>query len=602
MAEPTEPGPLWLLPRTQLLQSHGFGLRAPILLLFLQMREGFAWDTTSIAETLHRQGGLKREDVARRLEGGFTVEAFLSLLLAFETAAHTPVTRAGLSVLPEAPQGGWASCTVAVPCSIIKATQAFAEGIVLAVNEAHAAASGVDGVASAKSAFDEGRAVLDRQRHAIGLNMQRLARACSELNLPWHALPGGFIHCGSGPSARLFQSTKSEETSALAVALARSKSGTNALLSLQGLPVPRHRLVSSEDDAARVAASIGYPVVVKPDDLDGGEGVHAGLQDEAQVRQYYRDASALSSRVLVEQHIEGLDFRITVDNGRVVKAIGRRPGGIEGDGERNVEALALKAAEEMPPSRMKSSIVTLDEEAMGLLAERGMDAQSVPPKGEFIALRRRANMSTGGMAYDVIGVMHPDNERLAIRAAQALRLDLAGIDLIIPDIAVSWMECKAGICEVNAQPQISTEFAPEVYRNLLRRMVPAPGRIRAVFLLSESDEFDADIAVQKASRRLQDAGERVFSVRRSGTWLNEERIGPAGDPFRLAKSAEFERDATAAVVALTPEQVLQAGVPWLHLDELRILRHPDRQASTAFRAALNMVRPHLVQGAEGAAA
>jgi cyanophycin synthetase len=223
-----------------------------------------------------------------------------------------------------------------------------------------------------------------------------------------------------------------------------------------------------------------------------------------------------------------------------------------------------------------------------------MTARSVPPAGDFVVLRRRANMSTGGTSYDVLEQIHPDNARLALRAAQALRLDLAGIDLIMPDISVSWMDCEAGICEVNAQPQISTQFAPDVYRDLLRRMVPPPGRMRTVLVLDASAGLHSDAGVAAASGELVQRGERVLSLRRDGTWLNDERLAPPGrDAFTFAVSAELEREATAVVAALTPEQVRKQGLPWLYLDQVRVLCGDGPAQRSHLGACLELLAPHM---------
>ena len=45
-------------------------------------------------------------------------------------------------------------------------------------------------------------------------------------------------------------------------------------------------------------------------------------------------------------------------------------------------------------------------------------------------LRSTANLSTGGTAIDVTDVIHPDNRDMAVRAVQAIGLDVGGVDFI----------------------------------------------------------------------------------------------------------------------------------------------------------------------------
>ncbi|HVZ44057.1 MAG TPA: acetate--CoA ligase family protein [Ramlibacter sp.] len=593
MAETLRPAVLLGAP-WEVIPGHAHGLRGPVLRGSVRWPAKAKFDTGRIADTVVRALRLSREEVDRCLSGGFRIDAFLAILRLLEMSAQTPVIQAGMQLGPAAVRNGWQFHIVAIPSYQTNVTIALTECLASAINSAQGGLppeqqQALDAAMPAR--LKQAHEDLKNQAKVFGANTVRIARACAELGLPAKWLPGGFLQAGTGHCGRMFLSTMTEQTPVISTYLARSKSLTVQILGEQGLPVPRHRLVASEDEAAQVADALGYPVVVKPDDRDQGEGVHAGLRTAQQVRQCYRLAAALSRKVLVETHVEGEDHRITVDNGRVVKAIRRVPGGVLGDGQRSVKELVDGIA---ASRRLAANVVTLDGEAIELLAERAMTPESVPAEGEFVALRRRANMSTGGTAQDVMHLLHPDNARLAVRAARALRLDLAGIDFLIPDISVSWLDCKSAICEVNAQPQISTEFAPEVYRDLLRRMVPAPGRMRTVLLIEVAGHRDGDAAVAEIAARLARSGERVLAVRSDGCRLGDERYAPpAADPHRAASGAEAEREATAVVAAFTPGPLLKQGLPWLYLDEVHVLRGPGPFDVASLAACLDMLAPHV---------
>ena len=66
------------------------------------------------------------------------------------------------------------------------------------------------------------------------------------------------------------------------------------------------------------------------------------------------------------------------------------------------------------------------------LAGFGMD--DVPPAGEVIAVRKTANLHTGGTIHDVTDRLHPRLVEASIRAAQALSLPVVGLDLLVPDV------------------------------------------------------------------------------------------------------------------------------------------------------------------------
>lgn len=578
------------------LRGNVLGLRGPLLRGTLNVRPGFRPDPEALGQALRRLGGISETEIEGRVAGGFAVDDFLAIVKALESKVSTPVVQAGLVTATATASDGTVRHAFLIPTCRPEYTSVAVGVLSQCVDACVPTTAPQQREAVVDLACRRLEAARARHRLRFGVNDLRIARAAHELDLPMRWIPERFLHIGAGIHARIFRSTLTESTPALAVALARSKSSTASLLRFHGLPVPRHRVVSSLDEALAAARSLGYPVVLKPDDLDGGVGVHAGLESESQLRACFPKTAAVAERMLVEKHVDGMDHRLTVENGRIVKAIVRRPGGVVGDGASSVSALIDAIVAAAPHNLPRKSLPSLDDEALAMLAERGMDARSVPPKDVFVALRRRGNMSTGGTAADVLDRIHPDNADIAVRAARALRLDIAGIDLIIPDIAVSWMDSVAGICEVNAMPQISTQFAPEVYRDLLRREVGPPGRLRSVLFVDFSGGRSLDRLVRDAAAALERDGERVVSVLDDGVWMDGRRIAPAaGDRFDAAVSAEFNRDATAVVVAMPAGVMLRDGLPWLHVEQSTAVGLDDRrEAVAAFRALTTAFAPHLV--------
>src|SRR5690606_20081228 len=123
--------------------------------------------------------------------------------------------------------------------------------------------------------------------------------------------------------------------------------------------------------------------------------------------------------------------------------------------------------------------VRLDDPAASELLERqGLTADSVAAAGRVVALRTTANLSSGGTAIDRTDDIHPDNAAVARRAALAIGLDVAGIDLMAPDISRSIRETGGGVVEVNAAPGLRMHLAPsegrprDVAEPILRMIFP----------------------------------------------------------------------------------------------------------------------------------
>ncbi|NLG24616.1 MAG: cyanophycin synthetase [Clostridiales bacterium] len=274
---------------------------------------------------------------------------------------------------------------------------------------------------------------------------------------------GSQLVLGTGCHARRVEAAMTDAAPAIAVDTAADKHLTKRLLAELGLPVPCGELVYSADAAGRAAGEIGYPVVVKPADSNHGNGVSLNLQCAEQVAAAFEAASQFGDSAIVERYVEGRDWRVLVVGGRVSAVAERRAPHVVGDGASTVAALV--EAENKNPLRgvghqRPLTAIPLDEAALDALAEQGLTLDSTPAAGRAVALRKNANLSTGGTARACPGELHPANARLAVRAAQALGLDIAGIDLCAPSIDRPIEETGGAILEVNAGPGLRMHLAP----------------------------------------------------------------------------------------------------------------------------------------------
>ena len=302
------------------------------------------------------------------------------------------------------------------------------------------------------------------QRRALGPSTASIVHAAEARGIPWLRLNNqSLVQLGYGKYQQRIQATVTSHTSHIAVELASDKEETNHLLSMLGLPVPRQVLVQTADDAARAARRIGYPVVVKPYNGNHGRAVAIDLTTSDAVREAFAAAQEVSRSVLVESFVTGDDHRLLVVNGRLVAATRRTPGHIVGDGTHTVAELVAIVNRDPRRGIGHEKVLTrlqLDAQAGRLLARRGYTDATVAPAGEVIYLRGTANLSTGGTATDVTDVIHPDNADMAVRAIQAVGLDVGGVDFLTTDITESYKKHGGAICEVNAAPGFRMHSAP----------------------------------------------------------------------------------------------------------------------------------------------
>ncbi|KPA98166.1 hypothetical protein PF70_01695, partial [Pseudomonas asplenii] len=78
------------------------------------------------------------------------------------------------------------------------------------------------------------------------------------------------------------------------------------------------------------------------------------------------------------------------------------------------------------------SRIPLDAETQRTLHAAGYDYNTVLPRGEQLAVRRTANLHTGGSLEDVTAILHPTLAEAAVQAARALDIPVVGLDLMVP--------------------------------------------------------------------------------------------------------------------------------------------------------------------------
>lgn len=325
--------------------------------------------------------------------------------------------------------------------------------------------------------------------NGLGASTQAIVDAASERGIPVQRLDDdcSLLQLGYGRNQRRVQATMTDNTSCIGVDIACDKGLTNKLLYEGGIPVPRGFLTRSEDEAVEAFRRLDYPAVVKPYNGNQGKGVTLKLETDIEVRTAFRVAQVYGDQVLVEEYIEGKNFRALIVGGKMIAAAERSPAHVVGDGVSRIEELVEKVNSAPERGEDHEKVLTkikIDPIVLMTLTLKKLTLNSVPKKGEIVYLRDSANLSTGGIAEDVTATVHPDNVQLVEYAAQIVGLDIAGVDLVLEDIKVSFREQDGAIIEVNAAPGIRMHHSPTVGKSIdvgkaiVKQVMPAGnGRI-----------------------------------------------------------------------------------------------------------------------------
>ena len=148
---------------------------------------------------------------------------------------------------------------------------------------------------------------------------------------------------------------------------------------------------------------------------------------------------------------QGLDFF------KLVAAAVRRPARVVGDGRLSIRDLIERQSRRRSAATGGESRIPIDEETVRCLSSSGHALDDVLADGEELAVRRTANLHTGGTIHDVTGEVHSRLVDAAVTAAKAINIPVVGIDFMVksprqPDYAFIEANERPGLANHEPQP------------------------------------------------------------------------------------------------------------------------------------------------------
>lgn len=423
------------------------------------------------------------------------------------------------------------------------------------------------------------------RRNGLGPSTAAIVEAARRRGIPVSRLnTQSLVRLGWGSKQRVIRASVTDGTGLIASELAGDKAQAKAMLESVGVPVARGVVVSTVEEALKAAPTLRPPLVLKPLDGNHGRGVTVGLVAEDEIRAAFDLAKAHSRRVILEEQLPGRDHRVLVVDGRLIAVAERAPPHVVGDGERTVGQLVEAVNADPRRGVGHAEVLTairLDEAALACLAGQGLTPGSVPEAGRAVLIKTTANLSAGGTAIDRTDVIHPDNASIARRAAVQLGLDVAGVDLLAPDITRSVHETGGGVVEVNAAPGLRMHLQPsegaprDVGRPIIDMLFPrGRGRIPVLAVTGTNGKSTTGRMLAHIFRA---QGLRVGLTNTSGVYVGEERVW-AGDASGPKSARMVLSDATVDVAVLECARggILREGLAFDRCDVGAVLNiQPD---------------------------
>ncbi len=415
-----------------------------------------------------------------------------------------------------------------------------------------------------------------REDERLGPSTGSIVEEAIRRKIPYIRLNGSsLVQLVYGKNQKRIRATIASTTSSIAVEIACDKEETKTLLEAAEIPVPRGRIVYSEEGLKEAIDKIGYPVVTKPVDGNHGKGATTNILNWEDAVTGLEAAKKYSRGVICEKFIVGLDFRLLVINYKFVAAALRTPAAVIGDGKSTIQQLIDEVNKDPRRGYGHEKVLTsikVDDFTMDILNKKGYTLDTVIENAEELWLKPTANLSTGGTATDVTDYVHPDNIFMAERIARIIGLDICGIDIMAPDLSVPIKENGGAILEVNAAPGFRMHLEPTVglARNVadpVIDMLYPPGSSARIPIIAVSGTNGKTTTTRLIAHIVKQMGHKVGYTTTDGVYIQNQLMvkGDCTGPV----SAEFVlKDPTVdyAVLECARGGLLRAGLGFHNCD------------------------------------
>lgn len=254
------------------------------------------------------------------------------------------------------------------------------------------------------------------------------------------------------------EASKTRLDSLMTYLVMENKIASKLVLKEHGIRVPVGRDYAKIEDAiADYTFYQNRKKVIKPVTTNFGIGIGISNPSDPleKFSHFVKESFSFSSSIIIEEFIEGPEYRFLVLGDEVVAVCNRVPANVIGNGVHSIKELVLEKNKD--PRRGEGHITSLEKIQMSdvermVLSDQGLDFDSIPKKGEQVFLRKNSNISTGGDSIDVTDMVHPDFKTIAIQAAKAAGAVICGIDIISSAITEKPNPEFYAILEINFNP------------------------------------------------------------------------------------------------------------------------------------------------------
>lgn len=404
----------------------------------------------------------------------------------------------------------------------------------------------------------------------IGPSTAAICNAAINEGLPILRLgSSNFYQIGYGKQGRIIEASITNNTSCVSADISCDKLLTKELLEIQSLPIARGTKVNDVISLLKEAEKIGYPVVLKPQYGNKGNGVILDIKDDKELISQYQKLTQRYKDIIIEEYWKGNDYRVCVVNNKVVAASLRLPPFIVGNGKKTIQELIndlntdfLRGDDhEKPLTKVK-----VDKELIDFIGSENYSLDDILEIDKTLFLRKNANLSTGGTAVDCTNLISEFNKDICIRAAKAIGLDVCGVDICTDDISKPLIH-NGIIMEINAAPGLRMHLYPstgdkrDVGKDIVKMMYN--NEVKNIPIISVTGTNGKTTTTRLINSTLFRMGYSAGMTSTEGIYLNGKCIDKGDDTGAdSAKCILLNRDVEVAVLETARGGIIRKGLAY----------------------------------------
>ncbi|MFC1640927.1 hypothetical protein ACFL2D_02670 [Patescibacteria group bacterium] len=299
-----------------------------------------------------------------------------------------------------------------------------------------------------------------------------LLTAAKKLGLEVEVYNDDILKIHHGDHEQMFQNTFLPGVDIVASRVASNKLFVEEFFRKNSIHTPESMFLTQRDQWRKVLDSdLEFPLVVKPNKASHGHGGTVNLTTEQELKSainrafdYNKRTKRGNGKVLIQEYFPGEELRFFVIGDRVMAIAEREPASVTGNNVDTVEEIIQKHNQEWEkrPGEIYGLPVCeipIDMETRRVLQLSGNDYSTILPLGKKVFIRCNSNVSTGGRAIDVTNRIGPKRKAIAIKCAELLGVEIAGVDAIVKDIDNDDVDDFV-VLEVNSTPGFDIHVFP----------------------------------------------------------------------------------------------------------------------------------------------